>query len=36
MIAWLKLQGTRRNTGESSSLHLGMRRGSLLEFYRPV
>jgi len=36
MIAWLKLTGTRRDTGVSSSLHLGMRCGSLLEFHRPL
>ncbi len=35
MIAWLKLTETRRNAGDRRSLHLGMRRGSLLEFHGP-
>src|SRR5260370_33082573 len=35
MIAWLKLSGTRRDPGDYSSLHLGMRRGCILESHRP-
>ena len=35
MIAWLKLTGTRRDTGDYSHLHLRLRRDCLLEFHRP-